>query len=49
MDFFKIAPEQLAKYVDFLITFSRSPGQALDTLAINNSSAGQSVSPQLLL
>jgi hypothetical protein len=49
MDFFKAAPEQLAKYVDFLTTFSRSPGQALEPFATTDSTAGPSVSSQLLL
>jgi len=49
MDFLKTAPEQLAKYVDFLAKFSRSPRQALDPFVTEDTSAGQSVSPQLLL
>ena len=49
MDFFKAAPEQLAKYVDFLATFSRSPRQALGPYTTTDSSAGQNVSSQLLL
>jgi hypothetical protein len=49
MDFFKAAPEQLAKYVDFLATFGRSPRQALEPLAVPSSGSASNVSPQLLL
>ena len=49
MDFLKAAPEQLAKYVDFLVTFSRSPRQALEPFTTNDSAIAQTVSSQLLL
>jgi hypothetical protein len=49
MDFFKAAPEQLAKYVDFLATFGRSPGLALEPLAAPKSGSESNVNPQLLL
>jgi len=49
MDLFKAAPEQLAKYVDFMVGFTRSPRQALDPFVPKDSTIAQSVSPQLLL
>jgi hypothetical protein len=49
MEFLKAAPEQLAKYTDFLLTFSRSPTQALEPFAPQDLATGQSVSSQLLL
>jgi hypothetical protein len=49
LDLFKATPDQVAKYIDFLAKFSRSPRQALDSFVTDDSKAGPRVSPQLLL
>jgi hypothetical protein len=49
MDFLKATPEQLAKYIDFLTTFGRSPRQALASVSTASAVIAHKVSPQLLL
>jgi len=48
MDLFKASVDELAQYIDFLLQFSHSPRQAIDTLVVKDPDAAAKIRPKLL-